>query len=450
MGIRSWFRSLESSWPAEAAAGAALVGPIGDPYWPVSYMTPNVQHLYVNELPGAAGQGVNAPDVYSLSVAQLWATQPHLRTVVSFLAENAAQLGLHTYTRAGENDRVRDRDSAVAKVLRRPNGSCSQYDLLYSLVGDLALYDTAYWYVQPTSAAPGGFELHRLPPAWVTPRADSAFTVGSYVVRGDGGEVVLPASDVIDFTGYNPVDPRRGSPAVESLRPLLQEQAEAARYRAQHWKNGARATSVLERPANAPSWTPEQAQQFREDWRSQFTGRGPRAGGTPILPDGMKLTQVGFSATDSQWLEGTKLALVQVAAAYHVTPAMVGSTEGVTYANMREFRRMLYGETLGPLLKRIEDRLNAFLLPMLGAGDDTYVEFNVEAKLRGSFEEQAAVLQAATGGPWMTRNEARKVNNLPAVEGGDELIVPLNLSTNAEADTEPDPTDDEPEAPSVE
>lgn len=51
----------------------------------------------------------------------------------------------------------------------------------------------------------------------------------------------------------------------------------------------------------------------------------------------------------------------------------------------------------------------------------------------------------------MTRNEIRRANNLPAIPGGDELVVPLNLSegpqesteeTSTEAATDPDVTDE--------
>jgi hypothetical protein len=47
-----------------------------------------------------------------LTPAQMWATQPHLRTVVSFVARNIAQLGLHSFERLGETA-ARDRTSPV-------------------------------------------------------------------------------------------------------------------------------------------------------------------------------------------------------------------------------------------------------------------------------------------------------------------------------------------------
>lgn len=71
-----------------------------------------------------------------------------------------------------------------------------------------------------------------------------------------------------------------------------------------------------------------------------------------------------------------------------------------------------------------------FLLEKLGVEDDVYFEFNIEEKLRASFEEKAQVTSTAVGGPWMTRNEARAMNNLPSVDGGDDLLVPLNTAVD--------------------
>jgi hypothetical protein len=81
----------------------------------------------------------------------------------------------------------------------------------------------------------------------------------------------------------------------------------------------------------------------------------------------------------------------------------------------------------------IQQRINSFLLPKVKADKSLYVEFDLTEKLKGSFEERASILQSAVGGPWMTRNEARADNNLPPVEHGDELIVPLNVVEGGQA-----------------
>ena len=46
--------------------------------------------------------------VSGMSASQMYKTQPHLRTVVSFLGRNIAHLGLHSYRRVNFTDRERE------------------------------------------------------------------------------------------------------------------------------------------------------------------------------------------------------------------------------------------------------------------------------------------------------------------------------------------------------
>ena len=394
----------------------------------VAVMSPNVQYLGAAEFAAMLNPA-------NLTAAQMWRTQPHFRTVVTFIARNVAQLGLHCFERVDETDRQRDRTSVLAQSLRDVDGHSTTFELIFSLVGDLALYDRAYWLATPSSDMPSGWLIRRLPPTWVDPVMRNAWEVKEYRVylNGQTPEVV-PADAILAFPGYDPSNMHGASPTVEALRQTLQEQVEAAVYRSQVWKRGGRVSSVIERPKDAPKWSDAAREAFREDWYAKYTGTGPKAGGTPILEGGMQLKRIDFSASDQQFVEAAKLSLVTVASAFHVNPTMLGHNEGANYSNVREFRKMLYGDTLGPLMAQIEGRINSFLVPRMGLDRNRfYVEFNIEEKLQGNFEEQGAILQTATGGPWMTRNEARAMRNLPAIAGGDELIVPLNVVAGGQA-----------------
>lgn len=374
-------------------------------------------------------------DIRKMAPAEMWETQPHLRTVVSFLARNVAQLGLHSFERVGETDRQRDRQSVAARVLQRPNSESTGFELIFSLVGDIALYDVAYWHVAQDPEAPSGWAIVRLPPEWVTPHNADAFRRKGFSVKAPGGNPVnFPAEEILVFHGYNPTDPRSGSTAISALKGVLQEQLQSSMYRQQVWKNGGRVSAVLSRPQGV-DWSPEARDRFREDWYSTYTGNGPRAGGTPILEDGMTLQRIDFSATEQQYVEGAKLSFATVCSAYHVNPTMVGLLDNANYSNVREFRRMLYGDTLGPLLAQIEDRLNAFLLPMMGVDQERfYLEFNLAEKLQGSFEEQASVMSTLVGAPIMSRDEGRARFNLPAMGGDAEsLVTPLNVLIGGQA-----------------
>src|SRR5690606_29131618 len=246
--------------------------------------------------------------------------------------------------------------------------------------------------------------------------------------------VRLKARDLVLFHGWNPGDPRTGSTPIDALKDVLAEQIQANAYRQQVWQNGGRVGAVLTRPMDA-TWSDAARERFSREWAAKWSGTdGAQAGGTPILEDGMTLQRIGFSAKEDEWVEGVKLSLSTVAQVYHVNPTMVGNLDNANYSNVREFRRMLYGDSLGPDISMIEDRLNAFLVPRFGDSEGVYVEFNIAEKLRGNFEEQASAMSTSIGRPWMTADEGRALMSMPCLGGDAELLVtPLHVLVGGQA-----------------
>ncbi|GJF04953.1 phage portal protein [Pseudonocardia sp. D17] len=374
--------------------------------------------------------------------AAIWRTQPQVRTVVAFLARNIAQLTIHHYRRVSDTDRVR-LDSPVAQLLSRPGPDTTRYRAFDALMNDLGIFDAAYWAkVKGTDGAPGA--LVRLDPRKTKPIGDNPFTPDGFEIRGSRGTRQLPADQVVYFRGYNPSNPREGCSPIETLRQILLEEWNANHYREQLWRNGARMSGYLSRPVEAPPWSSGARSRFRSEWQAQYVGDGPQSGGTPILEDGMTFSPAAVTPEQAQYMESRKLTREEVAAAYHVPQPMVGILDHATFSNIREQHKQLYQDCLGPWLQMIVEELALQLLPEFPDTLNTYVEFNLAAKLSGSFEEEAASLSSSVGAPWMTRNEARARKNLPAVEGGDELITPLNVLVGGQAsptDSAPDATD---------
>lgn len=374
-------------------------------------------------------------DDYTQDYAEIWRTQPAVRMVVSFLGRNIASLGLHAFRRVSDTDRERLGEHPVARLLSKPNPATTRYRLFDSLVHDLGIYDSAYWLkVQ-------GPALVRLPPRMVKPVGNNWLWPDAFELRGGKGKRTIPADQVVHFHGHNPEDSRTGSSPIESLRRVLAEEYEAGRMREQMLRNGARVSGYLQRPAGAPRWSEPAREKFRAEWHGQYTGAGPQVGGTPILEDGMTFTAASQTAEQLQYVQARKLTREEVAAAYHVPPPMVGILDQATFSNITEQHKMLYQDTLGPWLTMIAEELALQLLPEFDTSGAVYVEFNLAEKLRGSFEEQAQQLQTSVGAPWLSRNEARARMNLPSVDGGDDLVVPLNVLIGGQAS----PTDAAPE-----
>lgn len=361
---------------------------------------------------------------------QLYASQPYLRAAVDLYAHAVAQLPVHVYRRSDDDGRHRVRDHPVAAAI--------DYELVLRWVADWCLYDAGY--LIAADDGDGGLTLRSCPVSWISSTEGTPWAVTQYEVTPTNSAsthsdaVTVPAANMVAVTAYQPGDPRFGVSRVETLRDILAEQISAATFRRQLWENGGRIGAYLTRPKDAPVWSNGGRRRFMEGWRNAYAGDGSKVGGVPVLEDGMELKRIGFSAKEEDYVEGSKLARQTIAAVYRLNPIALGDLDNANYSNSKEFRQAFVRDSLGPLLSQMQGALNRTLAPWLGDGE--YIEFAVEAKLSGSFEEQAAILATSVGGPWLTRNEARARQNLPAIEGGNELIVPLNLGTPADEDPE--------------
>ena len=375
------------------------------------------------------------PMVEGLTARQLYATQANLHAVVSFLADSIAQLPLKVYRRDGETDRKRDRESPAALVLYRPNADQTAYEFINALAVECFLMGVATVWQLPDPDAPGGKQLRIIPREWImsSERATNYAPDTIRVTAGTGNAFDIPRSEFVQFRTYAPGNPGGYQTPLAALRQTLNEQIQADKFRTEVWRSSGRFNAYITRPKDVQPWTDEQKKAFLTAFREGWGRGGSNAGKMPLLEDGMEIKPYSFNAKEAQYAETKQLSREDVAAAYHVNPSLIWHTTTQTYASAKDNARALYADCLGPTLQMIQQRINSFLLPMLGADSDTYVEFDLTEKLKGSFEERASILQASVGGPWMTRNEARADNNLPPVEGGDQLITPLNVTEGGQA-----------------
>jgi len=381
---------------------------------------------------------------------QLWRAQPAVRMVTGFLARNVASLSLDPYRRVSATDRVKATDHPLSRLLERPmlGSKLTKYRLLSYLMHDLCIYDSAYWLKMATTR--GGVGIQPIPPSMVTPLGSNILSPAGYRITGNNGHRDYDPDQLVHFHGYNPEDMREGVAPIETLRQILAEEHAATVYREQMWRNGARVAGYIKRPKDAPKWSDPARTRFKSEWQAQYAGDGPQTGGTPILEDGMEFAGSSVTPRDAQYVEARKLTREEVAVAFFVNPVMLGLMDGATIGNFAEIHKMLYQDTLPPWLTQISQDIECQLLDDLDPSSQdgsVYVEFNIKVKLAGSFEAQAGALQSAVGGPWMTRDEARAMNNLPHVDGADELIVPLNVVAGGLAspnDTAPDEPDNGP------
>jgi HK97 family phage portal protein len=399
----------------------------------------------------ATGTTTSYPSTWMLDVpkfatyAAIYRTQPSVRTVVDFLARNIAQLGYHVYRRVSDTDRVRLANHELADWIAHPNPAVTRYRLIESLMQDLGIYFTACWL---KVRLPDRIGLVRLPPERVEVYGLLLPEMFAWT-QIDGLRVPLDPSEVVYFSGYNPLSPIVSLSPLETLRQVLGELQASTAYRQAFWGNAAHVEGVIERPKDAPRWSADQKQAWREQWLARFSGPA-RAGQTAVLEDGMTYKQVSSTFRDSEFVAARKLSIEEVVRAYHVPLPMVGILDHATFSNVKEQHKQLYQDTLGPWLSYLEEELERQLLIDCTDQTEIYGEFNIAEKLKGSFEEQAASLQALCGRPIMTGNEGRARLNLPSMKDDptmDEVVFSLNTASPSDASRGPSGAADAPAKP---
>ncbi len=152
------------------------------------------------------------------------------------------------------------------------------------------------------------------------------------------------------------------------------------------------------------------------------------AGDPAILEAEMETGTIGINPNDAQLLESRAWSVEEICRWFGVPPFMVGHSEKST-----SWGTGLEQQNLGFLTYCLRDHLRgveqsiAKDLVSVADRERYYAEFVIDALLRADSAGRAALYASAAQNGWMTRAEIRELENLPVVEGSDQLTAQSNL-----------------------
>jgi HK97 family phage portal protein len=360
---------------------------------------------------GGSSAGVSVTDQSALTISTFFAC---LRLV----AGTIAALPLPVYRRGADGVAVEARDTQLWKVLREsPNADQTPLDYIEFLVISMLMRGDHF----ARKLVEGG-RLIGLEPV----RPDIV-----KVSRGAGGErryrwawggerFDLGEDDVFHVRGFGG-GPLGGLSVLAYARESLGIAIAADRAAGSMFANGIQTTGAL---SFAEFLSPEDREIARNDMTEQFAG-AHNAGKPFILEGGADWKQISMNADEAQLLESRAWSVEEVCRWFGVPPVLIGHNEKTTSWGTG-VEQMVLGFlkfTLTPYLKRIELAIAKQLLSPAERRAGLFAEFNVEGLLRGSSKERAAFYHYALSDGWATRNEVRRKENLPPVDGGDVITV---------------------------
>ena len=334
---------------------------------------------------------------------------------VQAIAETTASLPLILFKRNGD-DRERATDHPLYRVLHdQANPEQTALEAREYMQACVLLRGNAF--ARLVRGYDGQVrELWPLNPDNVTVQRTSSGLVYDYTK--DGVLTRLLAHEVLHLRHRLGDDGVLGVSPIAAARGVVELAQAENEHGRNTFTNGAKLLGVLKFPGRLK---PEQRQAIATSWSSQHAG-GSNSGRTAILEEGVDFQALSMTLEDAEWIAARQFSVEEVARLFRVPPTVIGDLRNGNYSNSVEMARQFVTQTLRRHLVAWEQGIAAKCLTE--AGRRTYfAEHQVEGLLRGDSANRAAFYSSGIADGWMLKSEARKLENLPAIDGLDSEPV---------------------------
>jgi HK97 family phage portal protein len=332
-----------------------------------------------------------------------------------------------------------------------------------ALITNALLAGNGYAYIQ-RDAAGRAVALELLRPDYVSMYRDEAnqpyYQVFSGRYTGTDPEKSarrFRAYDVFHLTGPT-MEGVLGVPPIHLMRDIIGLELEVQRYVTTFYANNAVPAGTLQMPGRL---SPEASKRLREAWQAAHGGAS-RAGRVAVLEDGLKYDPISPNFRDADLIEMRKYCRQQIAAAFGVPSHKVGDTDATSWNSAEQADSEFVKHTLSSWATRLEQEASRKLIPR---GEAFCTRISFDSLLRADMSTRFNAYAVGITNGILTVNEARALEGRPAVDGGDQIRVPMNTEAPgqqpAEGPTAPaeapeaeepsvdiEPDEIEPEAPS--
>lgn len=358
-------------------------------------------------------------------IAVNWTTAVQCMAVLAcirVLAEGIAQLPLKLFRELADGGKDIAVDHPLHRLLhRRPNELQTSFGFRETLMLHAALTGNGFAYKNEA----GGRILELLPllPNWMTRIKRSSWDYDWEIRFPDKEPVTVPRAKIFHLHGPS-WDGALGMDAVNLARDVIGLALAAERNVATLQGKAARPPGVL---STEQVLGPEQTQRIRQSWNEAFGGENQNQ--VAVLEGGFKFTPMGMTSVDAQTLETRRMQIEEICRAFRVFPLMIMQADKTaTFASAEQFFLAHVIHSLGPWVERWEQDIDAQLLSDADREEGLFAKMAVQGLMRGDAKTRAAYYSRGILDGWMTRNEARELEDMNPLPGLDEPLRPLNMA----------------------
>lgn len=346
-----------------------------------------------------------------------YAENPDVRAAIDILATAVAGVRWRS-EKYVDGEWVDAGDTPILRLWSRPNPRMSRAELVAGLVRWRRIAGESFiGSAGPENRAP--LELWLLHPGRMEliPSGDTSAPVKRWDYKLAGRTQPLDPATVLHLPMFNPENELRGLSPLESVARLIDQAAAAYDWNLGALQNGGIPPGFL---MTDEPLTDEQFDHLQSQVRGEWMN-SRNAGVPQLLEAGMQWKDAARTPAEMQFLDAQKMFALKFAQVIGVPSEFLAGAGEKKYSNYAEARKALYTEAALPELDLIMGELNTWLMPLFNDGVRlAYDVDDIEA-----LQEQRETVHKRANDAYRagvaTRNEARAMIGLEAVEGGDEF-----------------------------
>jgi len=243
-----------------------------------------------------------------------------------------------------------------------------------------------------------------------------------YKIRSGTKEKTLDRSRVFHVPGLS-FDGIVGLSPISYANSAIRLGLSYEQFGVNFYKNGANASGVFSFPN---SLSDPAFQRLKEDLTKNYTGLA-NTGKPILLEEGGDFKQLTIKPADAQLIESKKFQIEDIARIYRVPLHLIQNLDRATNNNIEHQSLEFVMYTMLPWFKRWEENINMQLLTPLERRAGFYIEFKIDALLRGDAKSRAEAYAAGRQWGWLSVNDIRKLENMSPIENGNIYLQPLNM-----------------------
>lgn len=342
---------------------------------------------------------------------------------VKILSESVSKLPLKIHQESEKGTR-KATDHYLYRLLKtRPNPLMTSAHMFGALEAQRNLYGNSVAWMEPDRRNGRVKSIWPLDMEHVTIVVDEKGVLGTpervwYVVNVDGQEYKLRPDEVLHFRTFT-LDGLVGVAPLDKLRSVIEIGAQGTSYLNSFFKQGLTARGIVQYVGDLD---PARQKEFVRRFESMASGLKNAHRVVP-MPLGFQYQPLAHTLADAQFLENTQFTVRQIANAFGVKMHQLNDLERSTHTNIEQQQKHFYVDTLQTILtayeQEMDDRL--FLEGERSAG--YYVKFNVDSMVRSDIKTRYEAYRIGIHGGFIAPNEARALEDMPPVEGGDEPVI---------------------------